>query len=129
MKKINAIINQKDRIVCEAIPGTLVFYYQPVGTKARIELFKTDSFSPSVLKYFRKHGRNMNDRGFSITIRQFYEFKDFYNPKLTDIMKRIPGHIEYVIREQIAPAKQALPAVRFVAQKSTRPVADCDCAA
>lgn len=105
MKKIHAC-NQKDRIVCEAIPGALVFYYQPARTSNRTELFRTNEFSPSVFEYFRKEGRNMSDRGFSITIKQFYEFRAYHNPKLSNIMDRLPGHIEYTIREQAKPQTQ-----------------------
>ena len=101
MKKINACINQKDRIVCEAILGALVFYYQPAGTKDRVQLFKTDAFSGSVWAYFRDHGRNMNDRGISITIKQLYMFKEYRNAKLAHIINRIPAQVEYVIREHI----------------------------
>lgn len=101
MKKINAYINQKDRIVCEAIPGALVFHYQPAETKNRIKLFETDAFSGSVWAYFRDNGRNMNDRGYSLTIREIYSFKDYKNKKLAHIINRIPAQVEYVIREHI----------------------------
>lgn len=99
MKKIHACINQKDRIICEAIPGALVFYYQPAGTKDRVQLFATEAFSGSVWAFFRDHGRNMNDRGFSLTIKQLYEFKEYRNAKLAHIINRIPAQVEYVLRE------------------------------
>lgn len=41
----------------------------------------------------------MNDRGFSLTIKELYEFKEYHNHKLAGVIKRIPGQIEYVIRE------------------------------
>ncbi len=42
----------------------------------------------------------MNDRGFSLTIKELYEFKEYHNHKLATVMKRIPGQVEYVIRER-----------------------------
>ena len=43
----------------------------------------------------------MNDRGFSLTIKELYEFKKYHDHKLATAMKRIPGQVEYVIRERI----------------------------
>ena len=99
MKKIKASFDQKDRIVCVTNQGCHEFYYQPVGSKKRILLFTTDEFSGSVFAYFRNKGRNMSDIGFSLTIKELYQFKEYHNRKLAAVVKRIPGQVEYVIRE------------------------------
>ena len=99
MKKIKASFDQKDRIVCVTNQGCHEFYYQPVGSKKRILLFTTDEFSGSVFAYFRNKGRNMSDIGFSLTIKELYQFKEYHNRRLAAVMKRIPGQVEYVIRE------------------------------
>ena len=99
MKKIKASFDQKDRIVCVTNQGCHEFYYQPVGSKKRILLFTTDEFSGSVFAYFRNKGRNMSDIGYSLTIKELYQFKEYHNRKLAAVMKRIPGQVEYVIRE------------------------------
>ena len=99
MKKIKASFDQKDRIVCVTNQGCHEFYYQPVGSKKRILLFTTDEFSGSVFAYFRNKGRNMSDIGFSLTIKELYQFKEYHNRKLAAVMKRIPDQVEYVIRE------------------------------
>lgn len=130
MKKINTCINQKDRIVCEAIPGALVFHYQPAETKNRIKLFATDAFSGSVWAYFRDNGRNMNDRGYSLTIREIYSFKNYKNKKLAHIINRIPGQVEYVIRELCEPAARKSKNLYNVQQAFIKPVEDnCEYAA
>lgn len=100
MKKIKASFDQKDRVVCVTNQGCHEFYYQPVGSKERILLFITDEFSGSVFAYFRDKGRNMNGRGFSLTLRELYEFKRFYNVKFTTVINRIPAMIDYVLRER-----------------------------
>lgn len=100
MKKIKASFDQKDRIVCVTNQGCHEFYYQPVGSKKRILLFMTNEFSGSVFAYFREKGRNINGRGLSLTLRELYEFKRFYNVKLTTVINRIPVMIDYVLRER-----------------------------
>lgn len=100
MKKIKASFDQKDRVVCVTNQGCHEFYYQPVESGERILLFVTDEFSGSVWTYFRDRGRNVNGRGFSLTIRELYEFKRFDNVKLTTVINRIPVMINYVLREQ-----------------------------
>ena len=101
MKKIKASFNQKDRIVCVTEQECHKIYYQPVGSREQILLFKTDEFSGSVFAYFRDKGRNLNGRGFSLTIRELYEFKHFHNVKLTTVINRIPTMIDYVLRERL----------------------------
>ena len=101
MKKIKASFDQKDRVVCVTDQGYHKFFYQPVGSKERILLFVTNEFSGSVFAYFRDKGRNMNGRGFSLTIRELYEYKRFRNVKLTTVINRIPVMIDYVLRERL----------------------------
>lgn len=101
MKKIKASFDQKDRVVCVTNQGYHELYYQPVGSKERILLFMTEEFSGSVWAYFRDRGRNMNGRGFSLTIRELYEFKRFHNVKLTNVINRIPVMIDYALCERI----------------------------
>lgn len=100
MHKINAKFNQKDRVICVTVDGGHEFYYQPARSNDRILLFTMDKFSGSVFAFFRDKGRNLSDRGFGLTIKELYEFKDFKNPKLTRVIERIPGMIEYVLRER-----------------------------
>lgn len=102
MKKINAKFSQKDRVICVTEQGTHKFYYKPADSKERTLLFATD-FSRSVLDYFRNKGRVTDGNGYEITLRELYAFKDFRNYKLSKLMERIPGMIEYVIREYLAP--------------------------
>lgn len=100
MKKIKASFDQKDRIVCVTNQSCHEFYYQPVGSKEHILLFMTHEFSGSVFTYFRSKGRNLSDIGFSLTIKELYEFKEYHNRKLAAVMKRIPSQVEYVLRER-----------------------------
>lgn len=102
MKKINAKFSQKDRVICVTEQDTHKFYYMPSSSKERPLLFATD-FSRSVLDYFRNKGRATDGNGYEITLRELYTFKDFRNYKLSKLMERIPGMIEYVIREYLAP--------------------------
>lgn len=102
MKKIkNVNLNQKDRVVCVTVPHSHEFYYQPANTKERAFLFATDDFSGAVFRYFQSKGRNINDRGYSLTIKELYEFKEYHKPKLSRVINRIPLMIEYVLREQL----------------------------
>lgn len=100
MKKIKANYDKKDRVVCVTERGRHEFYYQPAGSNERMLLFTTNEFSGSVFAYFRDNGRNMNGRGFSLTVRELYNFKLFHNKKLTKVINRIPVMIDYVLREQ-----------------------------
>lgn len=99
MKRISMNHDNKDRIICVSDIGKHKFYYQPVGTKERLWLFDTKSFSGSVFAFFRKHGRNLEGIGFSMTIKELYEAGNGRNKKISKIMDRIPGQIEYVLRE------------------------------
>lgn len=99
MKKINKKHDNKDRIICVTDIGKHKFYYQPVGTKERFWLFDTKNFSGSVFAFFRKHGRNLDGIGFSMTIKELYEVGNGHNVKISKIMDRIPVQIEYVLRE------------------------------
>ena len=127
MRKIRArAVDPKDRIVCEAVPGALVFYYRPVGTRDYVLLFQTGSFSRSVWTYFRNRGRNTNEGGFGITIRQLYEFTEYRNFKLTHVIDRIPSCVEYVIRERIEPARTRTASVDPDHSASRRPASADD---
>jgi len=99
MKKIIEKHDNKDRIICVTNIGKHEFYYQPFGTKDRFWLFDTKDFSRTIFAYFRDNGRNLNGRGFGLTIKELYEFKGYRNSELAKIMLRIPGQVEYVIRE------------------------------
>lgn len=100
MKKINARINQKDRVICVTGEGFHSFYYQPSGTKDRIPLFPVYEFSGSVFAFFRDKGRNMEGRGFSLTIKELYEYKRYKNVKLTAVVNRIPVMINDALKER-----------------------------
>ena len=115
MKKIKSNFDQKDRVVCVTEQGCHKFYYQPVGSKERILLFMTDEFSGSVFCYFRDHGRCLAHKGFSLTIKELYEFKSFHSKRLTKVINRIPIIIDYVLKdlesptlERVANAKKIL---------------------
>lgn len=108
MKKIkNSTINQQDRIVCTALPGELVFYYQVYESGERIALFKGEDdkpipFSGSVFNFFRERGRSFDGHsGFSLTIRELYSVdKGYYrNPKLAKLFNRLSHAIDTAIRE------------------------------
>lgn len=109
MKKINnSSVNQKDRIVCEALPGELEFYYQTFGIGKRIALFRGENdkpipFSGSVFNYFRENGRCFDGHsGFSLTIKELYavDKSHYRNPKLAKLFERLPGAINMALREQ-----------------------------
>lgn len=100
MKKIKAMFDKNDRIICISVPGKHQFFYQSARTNERIWLFDTKDYSGSIFDYFRTKGRNMSDRGFSLTIKELYEFKEYHNHKLAMLMERISGQVEYVIRER-----------------------------
>lgn len=99
MKKIKTSFDQKDRVVCITEQDCHKFYYKPAGSKERIWIFMTNGFSGSVFGYFRDHGRCLADRGFSLTIKELYEFKSFHNKRLTKVINRIPIMVEYVLKE------------------------------
>ena len=102
VKRINAKHNNGDRVICVTERGKHRFYYQPVGTSRRFWLFDTRRFSGSVFAFFRKNGRNMGDNGFSLTVKELYRSSKSRNCKISKIMERIPGQVEYVIRENIS---------------------------
>lgn len=99
MKKINTNHDNKDRIICVSDVGKNKFYYQPVGTKERLWLFDTKNFSGSVFAFFRRHGRNLDGIGFSMTVKELYEVGNGHNVKIAKILDRIPAQVEYVLRE------------------------------
>lgn len=108
MKRIkNSLTNQKDRIVCVTVTGAHKFYYQPCKSKECLYLFTTEDFSGSIFAYFRDNGRCMGGRGFSLTIKELYEDRKMYrNPKIGKIFDRLPGIIDYVLRENTVQKEQ-----------------------
>lgn len=101
MKKINTTYHtNKDRVICVTSDTGHDFYYQPAKTKARYWLNHITP-SPSIQAYFQKRGRDMNGLGVSLTLHEIYNFKDYHNYKLSCLMNRFPGQIEYVIKEYI----------------------------
>ena len=108
MKKINnSSVNQKDRIVCVSGTGAHILFYQPNKSKERIYLFTTEDFSGSVFTYFRDNGRCLDGRGFSLTIKELYEDRKMYrNFKVGKLFDRLPGMIDYVLREKTIDKEQ-----------------------
>ncbi len=108
MKKINnSSVNQKDRIVCVSVTGAHILFYQPNKSKERIYLFTTEDFSGSVFTYFRDNGRCLDGRGFSLTIKELYEDRKMYrNFKVGKLFDRLPGMIDYVLREKTIDKEQ-----------------------
>ena len=99
MRKINNNnISQKDRIVCESIPNKLRFSYKAAGTKRGMFLFET-AYSPSLYQHFRDHGRREGNNALSMTISQFYCFREYHNKKLAKTLERIPATVDYVLME------------------------------
>ena len=100
MKKIKVKHDNKDRIICVSETGKHKFYFQPIGTKERLWLFDTKNVSGSVFAFFRKYGRNLDDIGFSMTVKELYEVGNSHNVKINKILDRIPAQVEYVLRER-----------------------------
>lgn len=100
MKKIREKHSDRDRIICVSLPGYHQFYYQAKGSQKRKYLFETD-FSGSVFAFFREKGCNMSGCGFSLTIKQLYQFHNYSNVKLARIMERIPAWIDFVLKEEL----------------------------
>ncbi len=100
MKKINMQHDNKDRVICVSETGKHKFYFQSAGTKERLWLFDTKDFSGSVFAFFRKNGRNLEDIGFSMTLRELYEAGCSHNDKINRVLDRIPAQVDYVLRER-----------------------------
>ena len=100
MKKIKVKHDNKDRIICVSETGKHKFYFQPIGTKERLWLFDTKNVSGSVFAFFRKYGRNLDDIGFSMTVKELYEVGNSHNVKINKILDRITAQVEYVLRER-----------------------------
>ena len=98
MKRARNNYDNKDRVLCVTVPGKHQMYYQPAHTKARYWLIDVD-FSGSIFAYFRDYGRNLYDRGFSLTLGELHQFDKYHNPKLARLMIRIPKQIDYLLRE------------------------------
>lgn len=100
LKIIKNNINQKDRVICVTTSGKHELYYQSAGSKKRTFIFATVNFSGSVFDYIRNKGRNLSEKGLSLTIKELYEYKEYRNVKLTRVINRIPKMIEQAIREK-----------------------------
>lgn len=112
MKKIKMNHSNSDRIICVTTEGQHNFYYQPFGMKDRYWLVKCN-FSGSIFTYFRDHGRNMEGAGYSVTIREFYNFRH-ENVKLNRLMDRIPSLVDYVIKEHLNNVEvQKMPVIEY----------------
>lgn len=99
MRKIKNInISQKDRIICKSLPNKLRFSYKAAGTNEELYLFET-AYSPSLYQYFRDHGCRDNNNALSMTISQFYCFREYHNKKLAKTLERIPAMVDYVLME------------------------------
>ncbi len=107
MKRIKGSHTDKDRIVCVSIPGWHEFFYQPEGTKERYWLFDKP-FHGTIFHYFRKYGRNMAERGFSLTIGELYRFKAHRNRTLSHLMDRLVSQTDWLIREKLSAPHQAM---------------------
>ena len=105
MNRIKRRHSDKDRVVCVSIPSKQWFYYQPARGNHRVYLFETE-FSGSVFAYFRDRGRNLADRGFSLTIQELYEHHCRRNPKIDFLLRRLPGAIDRALREEANPRRR-----------------------
>lgn len=105
MKKINTNFSNRDRIVCVTLQGIHQFYYQPVRSNKRYWLFNMD-FSGSTYAYFRKYGCRICEKEFSLSLKEVYKFNDYHNPKLTRLMNRIPGQVQYVLKNEVPSADE-----------------------
>ena len=54
----------------------------------------------SVFAFFRKYGRNIDDIGFSMTLRELYAAGNDHNVKINKVLDRIPAQVDYVLRER-----------------------------
>ena len=112
MKKIKMNHSNSDRIICVTTEGQHNFYYQPAKSKDRFWLVKCN-FSGSIFTYFRDKGRNMDGAGYSVTIREFYNFRH-ENEKLGRLMDRLPDLINFVIKEHLNNAAvQTVPVIKY----------------
>ncbi len=125
MKKINALHNDQDRIICKTNCGKHEFFYQPVGTREKLWLFST-AFSGSIFTYFRDCGRRMDESGFSLTLKELYKFKGYRNYKLANLMDRIPKQVEYAIKEVYRAPKKIITASFLVIDRHERSASSDD---
>lgn len=100
MKKINVNHDDKDCIILVTEEGKYKFYYQPVGTNERLWLFDAKSEYKTVFDFFQKKGRQLKQNGFIITVREIYKSGKTSNFVINKILERMPGQIEYVLRER-----------------------------
>lgn len=98
MKKIKHDVSQKDRIICERVRDKLRFSYRAQGTAKGAYLFEV-VYSSSVYHYFCQSGCRVGTNGFSLTIRQMYQFEEYRNFRLTKVLHRIPMMVDYILGE------------------------------
>ncbi len=98
MKKMH--VNSKDRIICVTTTDQHEFFYQPYKSNTPIFLFRTQKFFGSVFAHFHNKGRAMSVKGWGITCGELYKF-DRRNFKLTEIMERIAGTVNYVVANEL----------------------------
>ena len=97
MKKMNAAVNQNDRVVINIINRESIQYVLvEAKTDKETLLGKPIEFSLSVKKYFGVKGR---------MLKELYDFKSWHNPKLQIEMKRIWRALDEVHREKEDKAK------------------------
>ena len=100
MKKIKIPHENKARVICVNGPGKLDFWYQPAGCTKRYWLIE-HPFSGSIFAYFRDYGRKMNGPGFSLTLGELYRFHRHESVRLNRLMERLPGQVEYAMRNDM----------------------------
>ena len=97
MKKMNAVVNQNDRVVINIINRESIQYVLVEAKTGKETLLgKPIEFSLSVKKYFGVKGR---------MLKELYDFKSWHNPKLQIEMKRIWRALDEVHREKEDKAK------------------------
>lgn len=97
MKKMNAVVNQNDRVVINIINRESIQYVLVEAKTGKETLLgKPIEFSLSVKKYFGVKGR---------MLKELYDFKSWHNPKLQTEMKRIWRVLDEVHREKEDKAK------------------------
>lgn len=92
MKKMNAAVNQNDRVVINIINRESIQYVLVEAKTGKETLLgEPTDFSLSVKKYFGVKGR---------MIKELYDFKSWHNPKLQNEMKRILRSLDELHREK-----------------------------
>lgn len=90
MKKLNAklAIQNTDRITIHNTGDCIKFYYNNSNRREKAICFYEMPFSLSVKKYFGCHGR---------TIDELYNFKAWYNKKLTNVVMTLFRELDHLL--------------------------------